>query len=69
MKKKSRPLCEKPRSGIFCGPIFIINGEEFHVESGCMAWIQATQVLTICPDFGDPLRLWVCAYDYQLTST
>ena len=101
MKKKSRPLCEKPRSGIFCGPdkylalqehtiteemypvmeldsyfvfvrsgkgIFIINGEEFHVESGCMAWIQATQVLTICPDFGDPLRLWVCAYDYQLLS-
>ena len=33
-----------------------------------MAWIQATQVLTICPDFGDPLRLWVCAYDYQLLS-
>ena len=101
MKKKSRPLCEKPRSGIFCGPdkyltlqehtiteemypvmeldsyfvfvrsgkgICISNGEEFHVESGCMAWIQATQVLTICPDFGDPLRLWVCAYDYQLLS-
>ena len=20
MKKKSRPLCEKPRSGVFCGP-------------------------------------------------
>ena len=70
MKKKSRPLCEKPRSGVFCGPdkyltlqeytvseemypvmeldsyfvfvrsgkgIFIINGEEFHVEPGCMA--------------------------------
>lgn len=101
MKKKSRPLCEKPKSGVFCGPdkyltlqeytiteemypvmeldsyfvfvrggrgIFIINGEEFHVEPGCMAWIQATQVLTICPDFGDPLRIWVCAYDYQLLS-
>ena len=101
MKKKSRPLCEKPRSGVFCGPdkylalqeytiteemypvmeldsyfvfvrsgkgIFIINGEEFHVEPGCMAWIQATQVLTICPDFGDPLYIWVCAYDYQLLS-
>ena len=101
MKKKSRPLCEKPRSGVFCGPdkyltlqeytvseemypvmeldsyfvfvrggrgIFIINGEEFRVEPGCMAWIQATQVLTICPDFGDPLHIWVCAYDYQLLS-
>ena len=101
MKKKSRPLCEKPKSGVFCGPdkyltlqeytvseemypvmeldsyfvfvrggrgIFIINGEEFRVEPGCMAWIQATQVLTICPDFGDPLHIWVCAYDYQLLS-
>ena len=95
MKKKSRPLCEKPRSGVFCGSdkyltlqeytvteemypvmeldsyfvfvrkgkgIFIINGEEFPVETGCMAWIQATQVLTICPDFG-------CASGYAPMTT
>ncbi len=48
--------------------IFIINGEEFPVEPGCVSWIQATQVLTICPDYGEPLKIWVCAYDYQLLS-
>ena len=101
MKKKCRPLCETPRSGVFCGPdkylilqeyaiteemypvleldsyfilvrsgrgIFIINGEEFPVEKGCVSWIQASQVLTICPDFGEPLHIWVCAFDYQLLS-
>lgn len=45
---------------------FIINGEEFSVQPGCVSWIQCSQVLTICPDFGSQLRLWVCAYDYQL---
>lgn len=101
MKKKCRPLCETPRSNIFCGPdkylqlqeytisqemfpvmeidsyfilvrdgkgIFIINGEEFPVEPGCIAWIQGSQVLTICPNFGEQLHIWVCAYDYQLLS-
>ena len=28
---------------------FIINGEEFPVQAGCVAWIQCSQVLTICP--------------------
>lgn len=45
---------------------FIINGEEFSVQPGCVSWIQCSQVLTICPDFGSQLHLWVCAYDYQL---
>lgn len=100
-KRKSIPLCETPRSGIFCGtdkylrlqeytiseemfPVmeldsyfilvrsgngsFIINGEEFAVHPGCVAWIQCSQVLTICPNFGDKLHLWVCAFDYQLLS-
>lgn len=48
--------------------IFIINGEEFPVEPGCVAWIQGSQVLTICPHFGEHLHIWVCAYDYQLIS-
>lgn len=47
---------------------FIINGEEFSVQPGCVSWIQSSQVLTICPDFGEELRLWVCSYDYQLLS-
>lgn len=47
---------------------FIINGEEFFVEPGCVSWIQCSQVLTICPAFGEELVLWVCAYDYQLLS-
>lgn len=47
---------------------FIINGEEFSVQPGCIAWIQASQVLTICPDFGEELVLWVCPYDYALLS-
>lgn len=101
MKKKCRPLCESPRSNVFCGPdkylqlqehvithemfpvleidsyfilvregcgTFIINGEEFSVRPGCVSWIQGSQVLTICPDFGQQLHLWVCAYDYQLLS-
>lgn len=101
MKKKCRPLCETPRSNIFCGPdkylqlqehtitqemypvmeldsyfilvregrgTFIINGEEFSVEPGCVSWIQCSQVLTICPNFGEHLHIWVCAYDYQLLS-
>ena len=101
MKKKCRPLCETPRSNIFCGPdkylqlqeytisqemfpvleidsyfilvregkgVFIINGEEFSVEPGCVSWIQGSQVLTICPNFGEQLHIWVCAYDYQLLS-
>lgn len=101
MKGKIRPLCETPRSGVFCGPdkylqlqehlireemfpvmemdsffilvkgghgSFIINGEEFPVQPGCVSWIQCSQVLTICPDFGETLRLWVCAFDYQLLS-
>ncbi len=99
--KKTKPLCEKPRSGVFCGPdkylvlqkhkikeqlypvlerdsyfifirkgtgCFIINGEEFTVLPGCVAWIQASQVLTIVPDYGSQLNLWVCSYDYQLLS-
>ncbi len=45
---------------------FIINGEEFAVQPGCVSWIQCSQVLTICPDFGSQLHLWVCSYDYQL---
>ena len=101
VKKKCRPLCETPRSNIFCGPdkylqlqeytitqemfpvleidsyfilvregkgVFIINGEEFSVEPGCVSWIQGSQVLTICPNFGEQLLIWVCAYDYQLLS-
>lgn len=101
MKNRIRPLCETPKSGIFCGhdkylslqehtistemfPVmeydsyfiyikeghgtFIINGEEFLVHPGCIAWIQASQVLTICPDFGEELTLWVCPYDYPLLS-
>lgn len=31
---------------------FIINGEEFPVQAGCVAWIQCSQVLTICPNSG-----------------
>lgn len=101
MKKQIRPLCETPRSGIFCGPDkylqlqehviknemfpvmefdsyfilvrkghgnFIINGEVFYVQPGCLSWIQCSQVLTICPDFDEELHLWICAYDYQLLS-
>lgn len=101
MKKKCRPLCEAPRSNIFCGPdkylklqeytitqemfpvmeidsyfilvregkgVFIINGEEFSVEPGCVAWIQGSQVLTICPNFCEQLHIWVCDFDYQLLS-
>ncbi len=45
---------------------FIINGEEFPAEPGCVAWIQASQVLSILPEFGGELELWVVAYDYQL---
>ena len=45
---------------------FIINGEEFSVQPGCVSWIQCSQVLTLCPDFGSQLYLWVCSYDYQL---
>ncbi len=47
---------------------FIINGEEFSVHPGCLAWIQASQVLTICPDFSEELVIWVCPYDYSLLS-
>ena len=47
---------------------FVINGEEFFVEPGCVSWIQCSQVLTVCPDFGNNLVLWVCPYDYQLLS-
>lgn len=45
---------------------FIINGEEFVVAKGHVAWIQASQVLTIIPEFSSALELWVCVYDYQL---
>ncbi len=45
---------------------FIVNGEELPVEKNCVAWIQSSQVLTIVPNFGSNLELWVCAYDYQL---
>ena len=45
---------------------FIVNGEELPVKKNCVAWIQSSQVLTIVPDFGSKLELWVCAYDYQL---
>lgn len=48
--------------------VFVINGEKFSVYEGCVAWIQATQVLTIVPSFGSELELWICAYDYQLVS-
>lgn len=44
---------------------FVVNGEEFGVSPGCVSWIQTSQVLTINPDFGSELELWVCAYDYQ----
>ena len=47
---------------------FNINGEEFPVQAGCVAWIQCSQVLTICPEFGETLTLWVAAFDYQLLS-
>ena len=47
---------------------FVINGEEFSVEPGCVSWIQCSQVLTVCPDFGNNLVLWICPYDYQLLS-
>ena len=46
----------------------MINGEEFFVEPGCVSWIQCSQVLTVCPDFGNNLVLWICPYDYQLLS-
>lgn len=101
LKRKYRPLCETPQSGIFCGPNkylrlqeytiseemcpvmefdsyfilirsgsgnFVINGEEFPVQAGCVCWLQSSQVLTICPDFGDELNIWVCAFEYQLLS-
>ncbi len=101
LKRKYRPLCETPQSGIFCGPdkylrlqeytiseemfpvmefdsyfvlirdgrgSFIINGEDFPVEPGCVCWIQGSQVLTICPEFGDDLNIWVCPFEYQLLS-
>lgn len=101
LKRKYRPLCETPQSGVFCGtdkylrlqkytiseemcPVmefdsyfivvrsgcgnFLINGEEFPVQPGCVSWIQSSQVLTICPDFGDELHIWVCAFEYQLLS-
>lgn len=45
---------------------FIINGQVFPIRAGCVAWIQASQVLTIHPAFGRELELWVCAYEYQL---
>lgn len=45
---------------------FTVNGEEFPVRSGCVSWIQTSQVLTIVPEFGVELELWICAYDYQL---
>ncbi len=45
---------------------FIVNGEELPVEKNCVAWIQSSQVLTIVPNFGSKLELWVCDYDYQL---
>lgn len=45
---------------------FIINGEAFHVGKNNISWIQSSQVLTIIPDFGNQLELWICAYDYQL---
>lgn len=48
--------------------VFIINGEEFPVQPDCMSWIQCSQVLTICPDLGQQLKIWVCAFDYQLIS-
>ena len=45
---------------------FIINGEEFRVKENNVSWIQSSQVLTIIPDFGSRMELWICAYDYQL---
>ncbi len=45
---------------------FVINGEAFDALPGCVAWIQASQVLSILPAFGEEMELWVCAYDYQL---
>lgn len=101
MKTKYRPLCETPRSRIFCGPdkyltlqehtiseelfpimeydsffvlvreghgSFTINGEVFDVEPGCISWIQCSQVLTICPAFGEHLKIWVLPFEYQLLS-
>ena len=47
---------------------FLINGEEFPVVPGCISWIQASQVLTIIPNFGAVFDLWVVTYDYQLLS-
>ena len=47
---------------------FTINGADFRVKEGCVCWIQAPQVLTIRPDYGNTLDLWVCDYDYQLIS-
>lgn len=101
LKRKYRPLCETPHSGVFCGPDkylrlqeytiseemypimefdsyfilirsgsgnFVINGEEFPVQPGCVSWLQCSQVLTICPEFGGELKIWVCAFEYQLLS-
>lgn len=48
--------------------ILSVNGVDFAVERGCVAWIQCTQVLTVIPDAHSPLVLWSLAYDYQLSN-
>lgn len=45
-----------------------VNGVEFELHEGSLAWLQSYHTYTIEPEFGTELNLNVCVYDYPLSS-
>lgn len=46
----------------------VINGVEFQLERGSLAWLQSYHTYTIEPRFGSSLEIYACVYDYPLSS-
>lgn len=46
----------------------VINGVEFSLERGSLAWLQSYHTYTIEPRFGSSLEIYACVYDYPLSS-
>ncbi|MEG0779290.1 MAG: AraC family transcriptional regulator [Oscillospiraceae bacterium] len=46
----------------------VINGVAFPLEPDTFCWLQSYHVATIEPAPGKELTLWICVYDYQVSS-
>lgn len=71
LSENTRPISEEDSLFIFVrsgsGDI-IINGVSFELKEGSLCWIQSYHVFAIEPSWADELEIWVCVYDYQLSS-